>query len=93
MITVIKTKLNHVVLRKKRQGGSHQNVGSVYVAFGNSFFYFFSLKYQFLISIHFLRFLLAFGKNSKKVSENLCRTLCPAAAAQNFLITPPGVPL
>lgn len=41
MITVIKTKLNHVVLRKKRQGGSHQNVGSVYVAFGNSFFYVF----------------------------------------------------
>lgn len=39
MITVIKTKLNHVVLRKKRQGGTHQH--AVCVAFGNSFFYVF----------------------------------------------------
>ena len=44
MITVIKTKANHLVHRKKRQGGTHQNAGSDCVPFGNSFSLFLRFK-------------------------------------------------
>lgn len=37
MITVIKTKPNHPVRRKKGQGGTHQNADGDCIPFGNLF--------------------------------------------------------
>lgn len=60
MIPVIKTKPNHLVHRKKRQGRTHQNAGNDCVPFGNSF----SL---FLRSLRFKKMCLWYMQNVKSL--------------------------